>query len=1036
MTLSPDAHHAEQLLVAHRGRLRALAEGLLRDRAGADDVLQEAWLVAATHPPARSDNVLGWLHVVVRRLSLRRLRSQSRRLERERVAARPEGTPPPRERLDRLDRERQLIDAVAALSAPYREAVVLRYFEGLPPREIAKRLDVPLATVKSRLARALAQLRGVLDEEHGGRRGWTPFVAGLLAAPPRATPVGASLASLGSLVMAKKLIALACVLLLASWVGWSVFLQPTREYEAPIDGGARDTASLVGLQGVEPAEAEPPSSATSVLQHLMPGDEIPATTFAGRVVDRLGEGIAGAHVEEIYFSPVVASDETLGGINLLTRREREKYEQPTCTSDDAGYFRLDRPWRAVAFLRVSATGFATALTQRVASGGFFVVTLDPVDAEPANVRVRVVDPDGGPVRDADVRLVTPVGRTGQLPAWSRRVLARAETNVGGYASLPHTTLVADAQTPEAPSPAAIALMVEVAPEDPSLGLVEQTLALDAQDVEIVVPRAHVAERHIVDAATGAPIPGAYVDVLRSDYPVMSYENESWRRRFHADGDGLVRLPMQERYAGLYASAPGYLATRASDDPVRLIRSMTIEGVVEDEHGMPVAGAPIFLLMRGSYLDRPYVGLPHVAAWSADDGSFTVETKLSGPVHGDGQPDLGWRSLATVLPGHAPAIVDRVPLEPGTARRVTLRFPKPASINLRLVRPGGEPVAGQWVSVSRHIPAAPTWTRGADWGVDLRNFVEMIFMQGDAEGRVQMRYLAPGIHTVRVDVLEHEIELQAGEIREVELVVGAGPSITVRVVGTDGEPMKGARVGLGGPRASSRTTDEDGVVVFEDLPPGEYSVGTVFGRQSLSAAAKPGDSVVLRQPAGPARLEIRVTGLPDDVLPAYSLLTTTGGVAPSTTGFTSMTSQVETTPGFTPGPGVVIVKAEGYAFAIARFESYELQTTPVDVTLAPAGRVTGRLDVEPAKDEIVLLRRVDPPDLPTDLQYALARSLGSVDGAAAVAADGTFAASDMAPGRYVASFGRYVGRTWTERARSEPFDVVGGETTDILLVRSE
>lgn len=44
--------------------------------------------------------------------------------------------------------------SVAALPEIYREAVRLRYLEGLELREIARRLGVPLGTVKARLSRA------------------------------------------------------------------------------------------------------------------------------------------------------------------------------------------------------------------------------------------------------------------------------------------------------------------------------------------------------------------------------------------------------------------------------------------------------------------------------------------------------------------------------------------------------------------------------------------------------------------------------------------------------------------------------------------------------------------------------------------------------------------------------------------------------------------------------------------------------------------------------------------------------------------
>lgn len=62
-------------------------------------------------------------------------------------------------------RERDaLVRAVAALPPDRRRMVALRYWSDMDPREIAEALDIPAGTVTSRLARALAELRVVLQE--------------------------------------------------------------------------------------------------------------------------------------------------------------------------------------------------------------------------------------------------------------------------------------------------------------------------------------------------------------------------------------------------------------------------------------------------------------------------------------------------------------------------------------------------------------------------------------------------------------------------------------------------------------------------------------------------------------------------------------------------------------------------------------------------------------------------------------------------------------------------------------------------------
>jgi len=60
-----------------------------------------------------------------------------------------------------------LWSAVAALPPERRAAVTLFYYEDMSLDEIARCLGVPRGTVKSRLARARAQLKEILQEQEG-----------------------------------------------------------------------------------------------------------------------------------------------------------------------------------------------------------------------------------------------------------------------------------------------------------------------------------------------------------------------------------------------------------------------------------------------------------------------------------------------------------------------------------------------------------------------------------------------------------------------------------------------------------------------------------------------------------------------------------------------------------------------------------------------------------------------------------------------------------------------------------------------------
>src|SRR4029077_6361026 len=87
-------------------------------------------------------------------------------------------------------RRARVVGAVLALDEPYRAVVLLRFFEHLPPRAVARRLQVPVETARTRLKRALAQLRARLDRHsRGDRAAWCAL---LLPYAGKAAPLAAT----------------------------------------------------------------------------------------------------------------------------------------------------------------------------------------------------------------------------------------------------------------------------------------------------------------------------------------------------------------------------------------------------------------------------------------------------------------------------------------------------------------------------------------------------------------------------------------------------------------------------------------------------------------------------------------------------------------------------------------------------------------------------------------------------------------------------------------------------------------------------
>jgi RNA polymerase sigma-70 factor (ECF subfamily) len=157
-----DARALAEFYDAHGALAYGLALRVLRDRADAEDVTQEAflqvWRQATRYDPQRG-SAQAWLCAIVRTRALDRLRRRLARRETDEAPA-DGGAPPP-------DHESKLAvrKALLALSPDQRHAVELAYYEGLTQTEIASRLGAPLGTVKTRIRTAMLRLREELERD-------------------------------------------------------------------------------------------------------------------------------------------------------------------------------------------------------------------------------------------------------------------------------------------------------------------------------------------------------------------------------------------------------------------------------------------------------------------------------------------------------------------------------------------------------------------------------------------------------------------------------------------------------------------------------------------------------------------------------------------------------------------------------------------------------------------------------------------------------------------------------------------------------
>ncbi len=145
-----------------------LAVRILRDRAEAEDILHDAFVLVndrAGQYARERGSVTAWLITLVRNLSIDRVRRRERRgaLQREVYAHEPVApAPDPESLISALGEQAQVRQALATLPDIQRATLEIAFFEGLSYPEIAEREGVPLGTVKSRAARAIASLREAL----------------------------------------------------------------------------------------------------------------------------------------------------------------------------------------------------------------------------------------------------------------------------------------------------------------------------------------------------------------------------------------------------------------------------------------------------------------------------------------------------------------------------------------------------------------------------------------------------------------------------------------------------------------------------------------------------------------------------------------------------------------------------------------------------------------------------------------------------------------------------------------------------------
>jgi len=732
-------------LAAHQRFVRALARNLVADAAAADDLAQDAWVAALAGGPRTGGSVRAWFATVLRRRAAETRRERASRDRREAISARGEALPSTLDMVERAAVQRDLVQAVLDLEEPYRTTILWRFFEELPPREIARRAGAPVATVHSRIARGLAQLRARLDRDKGGARSWMLALAPLVRTPTTGPWWTGALA-----MKSATKVAIAAALLAVTVVLWKTIetdeTAATHESPAVIETTRAEPRKESGPAVDSPETGRSERTAAANAARGKPAAEpavvaAPARTIRGEVLDSTGHRLGDV---ALRFAPA-------------SQGAREPFR-----SDSTGRFEIALPAGAEQVLSADAR-WATVLggSARMAPETLSIVVVAPR----IDLGGIVVDEDGAPLLGAELSVHVPqaFGSSFARPldasanrAWS------AVSDAQGRFALPDLPSVDDAVLRVALGGFETSIEALPAASDPALRIVLRR------------PRAPTGRLTgiVVDPA-GALVQGARVsagfETTISDeagrFEIDVAKEPAPKRVTAAKRGFLPALLEPDPSAAGKSSWPDHVVLRLGGEP------RGIEGRVLDGEGAPVSGARV-------WLDDPtYFGMVENEPVQVEtllgraDAKFWayVPTDADGAFRIDGVLERTYR-LRAMDPKTLLAATSE-PVEAGS-RGVEIRLPRNAlheKVTGQVVARDGTPMANLAVVVERFgfQVEYPTGGTRDEW-------LPRAEVRTDAEGRFTVRDVPRENVEILVrgeTILAQGVEMKEGiDVEDLEIVV--------------------------------------------------------------------------------------------------------------------------------------------------------------------------------------------------------------------------------------------------------------------------
>ncbi len=173
--LAGDTEAFDVLVLRYRRAMLTVAQQIVRNPSDAEDVVQDALLLAFEALPQLDDlNRFGaWLHTITRNRAVRHFKNTSRYAPQEDMEPYVNRVTDPSDAdpaviYERKQARQDVRDAITELPAEFQEVLQLYYWAEMPQKRMAEFLSVPLTTVKWRLHKAKALLRTLLEQRGYG----------------------------------------------------------------------------------------------------------------------------------------------------------------------------------------------------------------------------------------------------------------------------------------------------------------------------------------------------------------------------------------------------------------------------------------------------------------------------------------------------------------------------------------------------------------------------------------------------------------------------------------------------------------------------------------------------------------------------------------------------------------------------------------------------------------------------------------------------------------------------------------------------